>query len=157
MGLRSHDPGRGAQYMRVRFAAVVLACTLSGSVALRAECIRIPLDHAKHGAHFVFEGVVTRAVVLSGGRNIADLDVARAWKGKVHRRVRLFYDVDNIDTQRFELGKRYVVFAPWFAFLDFTNLRRLTVDVPAPTCGWGVPYETVEAELSLLGRATKPL
>jgi hypothetical protein len=141
--------------MRVPCALLTLAVIVVGEQNMAAECIRIALRNAKPGTHFVFEAIATKAVALSGSRNIVDLDVARMWKGKVHPHSRLFYDLDSLDAQRLEVGKRYIVFAPWFAFLDFTDARRVPVDLPDGSCGWGVPYEDVEAELPTLGKATR--
>ena len=148
------DTGAGIfAYARcVRFALLILAASLLGSEAVRADCVRLALPHAKLGAHFVFEATVTKAMALSGGRNIVDLNVGRVWKGEVRRHSKLFYDIETIETQRLEVGRRYVVFAPWFAFLDFTDVRRVGADAPYASCGWGVPLEGLEAELPTLGR-----
>ena len=127
-----------------------------GAQAVGGVCVRIALRDVKPGAHFVFEATVMRAVGLSGGRNIVDLDVGRVWKGEVHRRTRLFYDSGTIDTQHLEVGRRYVIFAPWFAFLDFTDARRVHADLDFPTgCAWAQPYDEVEAELPTLGTAKR--
>ena len=103
----------------------------------------------------MFEATVAKAVVLRGGRNIADLDVGRVWKGELGRHSRLFYDADTIESVQLKVGKRYVIFAPWFAFLDFTDGRRVAVDVERAGCGWAIPYEEVEAELPDLGRSKR--
>ena len=124
---------------------------LSGTGTVEAECSRVPLRDIKRGAHFLFEATVTQEARLSGGRVIADLDVGRVWKGDVRRRSRLFYDIESLDTQQFHPGKRYVIYAPWFAVLDFTDPRRVPADVPTGGCGWGRPYEEAQAELPDLG------
>jgi hypothetical protein len=136
-------------------ALLTLAAIVASVQSVDAECVRIPLSDAKAGAHFVFEAIVTREVGLRGGRHIVDLDVGRVWKGEVQRRTRLFHDMDSLNARRFEVGSRYVILAPWFALLDFTDARRVPVDIAVGGCGWGSPYAEVEAELTTVGRAKR--
>jgi hypothetical protein len=138
---------------RTAFALLALGAILVAAQPVGAECIRIALRDVN--THFMFEATVTKTVGLSGGRHIADLDVGRVWKGDVRRRARLFYDLDSLDAQRFDVGKRYMILAPWFALLDFTDARRVPVDINSPGCGWGVPYGQVEAQLPTLGKSKR--
>jgi hypothetical protein len=134
-------------------ALLTLGAIMVATPPVGAECIRLALRDIH--PDLMFEATVTKTVGLSGGRHIADLDVGRVWKGDVRRHARLFYDLNSIEAQRFEVGTRYVIFAPWFALLDFTDPRRVPVDMVNSVCGWGVPYRDVEAELPTLGKAKR--
>lgn len=55
-------------------------------------------------------------------------------------------------------GHRYLVTAPRYVLLEFLDKKREKLELPveSTSCGWGVPYESVERELAALERPRIP-
>lgn len=138
--------------------ALVLAVPIAGQpTALYAECVRIPLQSSQQRPVLMFSGTVKGVeVVAAGGGFMITVDVDQVWKGRLHRVTKLYQWLEG-KAKLPEVGRRYMYVVPKYAVLDFRDKRRDPLDVPgAASCGWGVPYENVERELSTLRRPHKP-
>ena len=73
---------------RIHAGFLVMGCVLAvGSTNAGAECARLSPDESLKSAHVVFRGVVTEVQRLDKSRTVVTLDVSRAWKGPVGKRM----------------------------------------------------------------------
>jgi hypothetical protein len=62
-----------------------------GVPRVSAECILIPVKHAKPQAAIVFEGTVREVVRLANAERAATLTVHRVWKGEVAPEITVYF------------------------------------------------------------------
>jgi hypothetical protein len=134
----------------------VLALTHATQL-VASECIRLRLRDVRRQVDLMFSGTVTNVQPLTVGRLIVDIEVDQVWKGWLPRKTTI-YTYAEPHAAPFIKGGRYLITAPRYLLLEFLDKKREKLELPADStsCGWGVPYDSVEQELAALERPRTP-
>jgi hypothetical protein len=142
---------------RLATALIAVLALTHATQLVASECIRLRLRDVRRQVDLMFSGTVTNVQPLTVGRLIVDIEVDQVWKGFLPRKTTI-YTYAGSQAAPFMKGRRYLVTAPRYLLLEFLNKKREKLELPAEStsCGWGVPYESVEQELAALERPRVP-
>jgi hypothetical protein len=97
-------------FVRAALSLLIPLGVVAHGTPLSAECVMVRFTDLKRMADFVFEGQVIKVEGRDRPQVIGTVDVSRVWKGKVTKRMTVWYE-PSIDGPTLKEGGQHIFFA----------------------------------------------